>query len=624
LFFRYILNKRFIIFLCSVSFSYTSFAGNLTPPFPKKKPIAVLVVNKKIHNIKTVKNKIIKPLRRHIVKIKRFSKVTNTIRLSEADAATYSRVFALQDIGNIKKADRELEKLENNMLMGNVLYQRYMGKHYKSSYKELKSWLKKYGDHAGAKKLYRLALKKRPKKGGGRLARARTHITTIGYHYDDIGKLANPYMSSRKHSRKERAVMAKISHNLSRRPTVALKNLEDSRSVFHDVKKYDYLRAQIAESFFYNGRVDKAYALATVSANRSGKDVPLAGWIAGLSAWKYKKYSDAEKYFKIAAKSKRASAWRISASAYWTARSYLRDHKPDKVGYWLRQAAKHPRSFYGIISAKALGMENSKFNWAIPKLNNKMVKLISSKPAGKRALALMDSRNSVLAEKELRQISPGKNKSMQEAMMALAHRIDAPAFEMRLGSGLKNKNGGLYDAALYPDAPWQPEGGYYIERALINAFIRQESKFNPNVRNRSSGATGLMQLMTRTARNVARHSRVRFTREKLKKPAFNIRLGQKYLEGLLKDKKVKNNLFKLAVAYNAGPGNLAKWERRLDYEDDALLFVESIPVNETRTFVERVLTNYWIYCLKYNQGMDSLNSVASGDWPIYLGEGLKG
>ena len=111
--------------------------------------------------------------------------------------------------------------------------------------------------------------------------------------------------------------------------------------------------------------------------------------------------------------------------------------------------------------------------------------------------------------------------------------------------------------------------------------------------------------------------------DKLRSPAFNIRLGQRYLDGLLKDKNVKNNIFKLTVAYNAGPGNLAKWEANLDYKNDALLFIESIPVNETRVFVERVLTNYWIYSLKYEQSTESLENVAAGSWPIYRSKSIK-
>ena len=235
----------------------------------------------------------------------------------------------------------------------------------------------------------------------------------------------------------------------------------------------------------------------------------------------------------------------------------------------------------------------------------------------------MDADHPELAEQEMRQINPAGDQEMQEAMMAFVHTAGEPALEMRLGSGLQDVKGNLYDAALYPDAPWRPEGGYKVDKALVYAFIRQESKFEATVANKSSGAVGLMQLMPSTAMNIARTLGISVDKEQLNYPAVNIRLGQKYLTDLLQNDDVQNNLFKLAVAYNAGPGKLARWERTVNYEDDPLLFIESIPVAETRLFVERVLTNYWIYRLKYNQNTDSLEMVASGEWPVYTAMDLR-
>ncbi len=254
----------------------------------------------------------------------------------------------------------------------------------------------------------------------------------------------------------------------------------------------------------------------------------------------------------------------------------------------------------------------------MPELNDELVQTLASVPAGKRALALLDAEHPELAEQEMRQINPGADRRMQEAMMAFVNAAGEPALEMRLGSGLQDEKGKLYDAALYPDAPWRPEGGWKVDKALVYAFIRQESKFEAAVSNKSSGAAGVMQLMPATAMTMARMLGAHVERDQLGEPAVNIRLGQRYLQLLLQDDGVKNNLFKLAVAYNAGPGKLARWERTVNYENDPLLFIESIPVAETRLFVERVLTNYWIYRLKYKQSTDSLEMVASGEWPMYM------
>ena len=81
---------------------------------------------------------------------------------------------------------------------------------------------------------------------------------------------------------------------------------------------------------------------------------------------------------------------------------------------------------------------------------------------------------------------------------------------------------------------------------------------------------------------------------------------------------VKGNLFHLAVAYNAGPGNLRKWLRKARFEGDPLLFVETIPWRESRLFVERVLTNFWIYRERLREDSPSLDAAATGHWPIYF------
>ena len=51
----------------------------------------------------------------------------------------------------------------------------------------------------------------------------------------------------------------------------------------------------------------------------------------------------------------------------------------------------------------------------------------------------------------------------------------------------------------------------------------------------------------------------------------------------------------MVAAYNGGPGNLSKWQRRIfKTTKDPLMFIESMPSRETRDFVERVLSNFWI------------------------------
>jgi len=74
------------------------------------------------------------------------------------------------------------------------------------------------------------------------------------------------------------------------------------------------------------------------------------------------------------------------------------------------------------------------------------------------------------------------------------------------------------------------------------------------------------------------------------------------------------------IAWNAGPGNLMKWQKRLSDVDDPLLFIESIPAYETRAFVERVMTNFWIYRIRLGEELTSLEDVASGRRPSYVAQ----
>ena len=192
-----------------------------------------------------------------------------------------------------------------------------------------------------------------------------------------------------------------------------------------------------------------------------------------------------------------------------------------------------------------------------------------------------------------------------------------PSLAMRLDRALFPGGSG-YDGAAYPLPAWQPDGGFRVDRALIYAVIRQESRFNPRARS-YAGARGLMQLMPATASFVARDRDLRRGkgRGKLYDPGYNMALGQKYLEMLMAEAAVRGDLFALVAAWNGGPGNLTKWRRTLKHQDDPLLFIECIPAPETRNFIEHVLSNLWIYRDRLGQDQPSLGAIAAGEWPVY-------
>jgi len=152
----------------------------------------------------------------------------------------------------------------------------------------------------------------------------------------------------------------------------------------------------------------------------------------------------------------------------------------------------------------------------------------------------------------------------------------------------------------------------HVEDAWLRAIAHAESGFRADAVS-NKGAQGVMQLMPATAAEYGVSSK-----PELRDPETSIGIGQEYIADLLKMDTVGNNLFMLAAAYNAGPGNLQKWKSASRHvDDDPLFFIETMPSRETRLFIERVMANYWIYQNRLGQSTSTLDAVASGASPIY-------
>ncbi|MCH8999749.1 MAG: lytic transglycosylase domain-containing protein, partial [Proteobacteria bacterium] len=111
---------------------------------------------------------------------------------------------------------------------------------------------------------------------------------------------------------------------------------------------------------------------------------------------------------------------------------------------------------------------------------------------------------------------------------------------------------------------------------------------------------GLMQLMPATAHKVAHEINVTYRKALLTQdPALNLRLGRAYLDGLLQDYSGTNIL--ALAAYNAGPHRVRRWIKDFgdprDPDVDPVDWVESIPFDETRSYVQRVMEGLVVYRL---------------------------
>lgn len=144
-----------------------------------------------------------------------------------------------------------------------------------------------------------------------------------------------------------------------------------------------------------------------------------------------------------------------------------------------------------------------------------------------------------------------------------------------------------------------------ISPAWINAVMRQESLFNAEAVS-SANAYGLMQLLLPTARGVAKRWKLPApTQESLFEPVTNLQLGAAYLSEL-RDKSGGNLLLALG-AYNAGPNAVARWLP--DQPMDADIWVENIPYNETRAYIQKILWHITVFSWKETGEAQNLSAV---------------
>jgi soluble lytic murein transglycosylase-like protein len=539
--------------------------------------------------------------------------------LSETDEQLYRAAFQAQDRGQMAYADRMIEKIHDPILLGPLLARRYLSDNYHPQGPELKDWLSKYSDQAQADAIYQLARQRGIAASSLKTPSiSRPMVPTSGSR-DDTAMLSGDfiYESTRSAADRRRLDPAKdkFRDKLSDEAfdqAAAMLDGPELRRVFDKID-YDEMKTSLAQALFANGRDEEALRWSREAAERSGDLLPEANWVVGLILWRMNQHADAARYFEAAANGSHAAPWLNAAGAYWAARANLAAKRPEVVNHWLLEAAASPRTFYGFLARRALGQE-MQYSWDSRPFTDLDGETLTRVPATRRALALIQVGVRDGAEDELRALVPQASPALAQSMLSLSGAADIPGLTVDLGGVVAAQDGRSHDSAAYPVPDWRPSSGWTIDRALMLAIARQESDLNPHAHS-PSGAVGLMQLMPRTAKTVGAG--------KLTDPSVNLELGQRYIRRLLDDTAVKGNLLFLAASYNSGPGNLARWQQAMHHNGDALLFLESIPVRETRHFVQRVLTNYWTYRTRLGQDAPSLDAIAAGNWPTYDGTGVS-
>ena len=540
--------------------------------------------------------------------------------LSDADARLYRKIFRLQRDGKWQAADKLVADLSDRILMGHVLYQRYMHpRAYRSKYTELKDWMKYYADHPDAERIYKLAAKRRPanyrwpRKPGW----PSVSISGDGDAPEAEAASDSPPSVRRRTSYNMRYAQRRIKRWLRLgAPTKAYRYLSRKDIARHfDAIGYDEMLADIAEGFFMVDKNDKALELAEKAATRSGTYLPEAHWWAGLTAWRTGRHALAAGHFEAVSRSRYGNEWLTAGGAYWAARAYLVTRQPENVVPMLQRAAEHPLTFYGTLAQEALALRRP-IDWTVPAASAEAARQLVKVPAVRRGLALLQIGQDRRGMAELKRVLSRLPQRHLDTLMAYADGMQIASLSFQIGNSMHRRNGHWNGAALYPLPSWEPSNGFQLDRALIYALMRQESNFKTNAKSRA-GARGLMQLMPGTAGFISGRRYRGWRSDKLYDPELNVTLGQKYMVHLLKTPGIDGNLFFAVAAYNGGPGNVRRWLRGVDFQDDPLLFIESMPRYETRGYVERVLTNLWLYRDRLGQPRPSLEAVVAGDWPVY-------
>lgn len=288
----------------------------------------------------------------------------------------------------------------------------------------------------------------------------------------------------------------------------------------------------------------------------------------------------------------------LSRGYYWQARAAEAMGDEPAATAFYRKAAEYFYSFYGQLAAEKLGGAYAEARFAPETAPSPADKArFSSRPvvAALRILSEMDNDRAFLifayhADDELE--TPGEYVQLGRLVEAQG----ATHLAVRAGKAGIRRNAFAAEVA-YPVIFIPNEASRFAPPEIILGLSRQESEFNPRAFSRA-GARGLMQLIPSTAEITARKEGLRYSRTALlDDPVYNMTIGSAHLSHLFA--KFDGSLIMTFAAYNAGAGRVSQWIER--YGDprsplvDPIDWVEQIPFEETRNYVQRVLENTQVY-----------------------------
>jgi soluble lytic murein transglycosylase len=362
-------------------------------------------------------------------------------------------------------------------------------------------------------------------------------------------------------------------------------------------------RAYMVRRSVSAGRMTEAYVLAKDHGLSGGAGLAEAEFLAGWVALRFlDRPEPALVHFKRLHEVARFPVTQARA-AYWAGRAAaaLGDVKESQT--WYERAAVHVTTYYGQIAATAMNNGGSAPPLSTPTPTAEERQTFERSELV-RAARLLNEINQPQRVKAFitRLVLNAKTSGEHTLASELATRLKRPDLAVSAA-----KRSAQVAGVSIPDHGWPTidlQGGNPPERALVLATIRQESAFETDAVSRA-GARGLMQLIPPTARAMAKQLNLpsnNIEKRLLADPSLNLRLGRAYLAGLIDD---YDGSYLLAVAaYNAGPGRVQRWLK--DNGDprkphvDAIDWIELIPIDETRNYVQRVFENLQVYRYRLN------------------------
>jgi soluble lytic murein transglycosylase len=285
----------------------------------------------------------------------------------------------------------------------------------------------------------------------------------------------------------------------------------------------------------------------------------------------------------------------VTQANYWLGRALtkLGDAKGAKAAFSI--AAQHGTIYYGLLARTELGLKGAELR-DLPPWRDKEAAFDANEIV--RAVRLLAANGQeTMAQPLLRTFAGGLQDGADLLLAArLAQSIDAHHLAISIADTAE-KRGIPLDLFSFPKDGLPSAQLAAIDKAAIYAVTRQESRFQADAISRV-GARGLMQLMPETAKETAAKMGVGYSQSRLTSdPSYNALLGSTYLAAQLE--RYGGSLVLAAVAYNAGAGMADKWianygDPRAD-NVDPVVWVELIPFQETRKYVQRVLGNYLVY-----------------------------